>query len=191
MLDVAVNGESIYSTVLHNSYDYKTGTSQSAAIVTAMTALIKSYKTSISSSELLQLYTQTASSEVSSTTIVPNPEALLAEFGISEDVNIEEAPILSSVSDIDVVINQLLNAPNPVRESFTTFYFNSLHANLNATIKLYSLSGQKMKEGSSTTIIGQNTIRMELDNLNNGSYIYVLEVDGLDNIQKGICQILR
>ena len=31
---------------------------------------------------------------------------------------------------------------------------------------------------------------MELDNLNNGSYIYVLEVDGLDN-KKGICQILR
>ena len=191
MLDIVVDGSNMYSTTLNSGYQKMTGTSQSTAVVSGIIGLLKSYKPQFTSSDYLTTLKQTADEYTNRKWPLPNSTALLAEFGVLASITLDDQAYITELSSSSTTLSNVMNAPNPITSDTTTFYFQSTQADVTAGITLYSLEGKKLKEVSITASLGQNSVQMDVSDLLNGVYIYVLKIEDTGDIVAEKCHILR
>jgi len=204
-LDFATYGESIYSLGLNNTYTTKSGTSQSAAILTGLISLIYSVNPTLSAQQVIQILIDSCDDTG------PTGQDIYTGHGIINgnklyDLLISDSQTAQNNSDPSqhtseapevFQITNLLNFPNPVSTS-TTFGFDATQTGT-VKIKIYTLSGRLLKEIESPFIANYTTIPWDTRDdtnalLQNGTYIYHLDfksTQGKSTQKKGVMTIVR
>lgn len=205
-------GNSIYSTALKQAYCYKSGTSQSTAILSGIISKIWAYHPELSGSQILRIL-KNSSNEIQITkndqtylfrtlsipqlfSVLNLPTTNLDIRSMAEQFQQNELQkqqeleerLLYSAS-VNLSVPDLLNFPNPVGSTGTTFGFtleNSAGSTALAidephiTIQIYDLKGYRVKKIESTGTLGYNTLFWNGDSdqgnsLSNGTYLYIFE----------------
>jgi subtilisin family serine protease len=194
-LDFLMYGEGIYSTELNESYGYKTGSSQSTAIVSGMIASIKSYDRSHTKDtiySLLQLSSESPNDSSKKTGYgLINTESLIDNLSLS----LIDLPVVSETETFQ--LENILPFPNPAIDEMN-FGMESSDNNIDITIDIYDLQGRKKRSISDVIGEGYQTVAWNLEDefgtmLRNGTYLYVVKADygGETTYEKGKCTILK
>lgn len=205
-VDFATYGRNIYSTTPDNNYSYKSGTSQSTAVMTGLVSRLVSAIPNVSNATLMNVLitsvddlgstgkdTQYGYGNINATKLIQviNNSSLIN----GNEILIEDDAV-STAEGTRLVLQNSMNFPNPVSTD-TNFGFDSNLAGT-ATIKIFNLKGRQLKELSMPVIADYNTVNWDTrdDNgteLQNGSYPYLIKVEagGYTQIKKGILAVLR
>lgn len=205
-VDFATYGRNIYSTIPDNNYAYKSGTSQSTAIMTGIISRLVSAIPNISNATLMNVLI-TSTDDLGS----PGKDSLYGYGNIDTSRLIEvinnsnlfdgsEIPIdeetAKTTEGTRLILRNAMNFPNPVKTD-TNFGFDS-NLSGSATIKIFNLKGKQVKELSLNVIADYNKINWDTrddngEELQNGSYPYLIKVEAgnYTQIKKGIMAILR
>ena len=196
-LDFMTFGESIYSAYPHNRYGNKSGTSQSAGIISGIVSRVLAFDNTLSQHQIVDLLTQ-------SSTLGDERDARIGHGVIAAPALLElmdlssERVAIQPAATTDISVTQVLNFPNPFNaKAGTRFGFETDVAGAQATIQIFNLKGEKVNTLSHTTQAGYNTVLFNANESNgtqlkNGTYLYILtlESDGQTQIAKGKCTVL-
>ncbi len=177
-IDFSVPGQDIYSLINGNSYGFKSGTSQSSAIMTGIVAKLLSNNPEATKSELYTLLKSVSTQSEAKDLIlgygIPDIEDLLLKLNLTE-VDEEETVVVSFVGTMS--ISRFMNYPNPIIDS-TTFGFESNESGAEIEIVIYNQLGDKVDSLSATSSSGYNKISWTPDTLLNGTYFYRTIITG-------------
>jgi len=174
-------GESVYSCLPSGKYGYKSGTSQSTAILTGMAAALLSSDSTLGKNDVESLLNQSSKNGVVSA------QALVE--GLTQE------PMVSSK---EYHLQNILNVPNPISNQGTYFGFSTLTFPLSVSIKIFNLQGKLIKT-IEQRVYTQGYQRIfwdaKLDTgsyAENGTYLYVLIATTSEGstVYKGKCSIL-
>jgi subtilisin family serine protease len=181
-LDFLTYGENIYSLLPNDNYAYKSGSSQSTAIVTGLVSGLMSKYPELSQEEVVDLLKRSSVNPEGSIKTegygygALSPNLLAATFkSYSAD-----HPLSSGEGEDSNILSLVANFPNPVRNAGTSFGFQSSEDG-DVEIVIYDLFGNELTSLASSVIQGYNTIPWEGTNfsgqsLPNGTYFYVVKV---------------
>lgn len=81
-------------------------------------------------------------------------------------------------------------APNPIRSNQAVIYFSAQEDGLDGYVTFYNLEGvlQKKKDFITQSL---NSITLNIADMVNGTYLYTVTLNGLNEVHKGKCSILR
>lgn len=194
-LDFLIYGKQIFSTDNGNSYGFKSGTSQSAAVMSGVVSKLLAYDPTLNTSSIYNLIKNNSSDSTSKTSEkgygTLNTTSLLSSldvessvFVVSEDIEPESVESLT--------LTRVLNFPNPIKTS-TTFGFETNTAGATAKVTIYDINGATLDTLTQTTVSGYNRIDWTPSGLANGSYLYTLKVSSSagDKLEKKILTILQ
>ena len=194
-LDFLMYGESIYSTQLDDSYGFKTGSSQSTAIVSGIVAAIKSNDAGLTTEGVRLLLQQ--SSSLSDDVSRTSGYGLINSDRLIENLELDYIDLPAVSETTDVSLENVLPFPNPASDEMS-FGMESPQSQVDITIDIYDLQGRKKRSLSETIGEGYQTVDWDLKDefgieLRNGTYLYVItgETDTDKIIEKGKCTILR
>ncbi len=198
-LDIATYGENIESLGLSNTYTTKSGTSQSAAVISGIISLIYSVNPALTSAQALDILYQSCDD------IGPSGKDVYTGYGAVNGnklkallLNTEPSTSPSVTQDAadTLTISNLLNFPNPISTT-TQFGFDSNKSGT-ATIKIYTLTGRLIKEIETSFSDTYNTQSWDTTDdgghrVMNGNYIYSIEFksDSETVRKKGLLTIVR
>jgi subtilisin family serine protease len=179
-ISFATYGEQIYSTI-PNGYGYKTGTSQSSAIVSGIASLIYSVNPLLNATEVKNILIQSCDDikypgkDIYTGYGSINGQKLAAILN-GRITTQNSSPITTSV--ITPTLTNVMNFPNPASGSHTKFGFTTSETG-NIQIKVFSLNGRLQRTLTDTATEGANTITFDLKDdsghpLKNGTYFYVV-----------------
>lgn len=177
-LDFSIYGRNIYGALLNDSYGYKTGTSQSAAIMTGLISIILSQDNTVGLQDI-NLKLQHAASNGKN-------RQFKTGFGTIQALTFLESIYLSSQEITTVIyeetdtntltLESVYNYPNPIVSNSTTFGFETAKEGAQVTISIYDLEGKKMTTLEDTTVNGYNRVNWNLTDELNGTYLYIVEL---------------
>ena len=193
-LELMMYGNSIYSLLPGNGYGYKSGTSQSAAMMSGIAAAFWGQHPELTGEQVKQLLVNSGSSPVKSATLgygIPNLTTLFSgELPIYEGGTGGILEIGDPMS-----LTQVQNFPNPLRTGVTTFGFSTnSDFGSDVTIDIYSLQGTRVAQIQDKTRLGYNNhIQWNGDNLDNGTYLYSITIQSTKGkqVKKGRLSLLR
>ncbi|MGE4169736.1 MAG: S8 family serine peptidase [Candidatus Margulisiibacteriota bacterium] len=192
-------GNSIFSLAPHNQYAYMSGTSQSTAVMSGIAAKALSIKPSLTKAQLIDSFIQSASNTTRNDSTgygVVQGTSLLSSLTGSTPETIEQHYSVSTALS-EPSIENVLNFPNPVPASGTTFGFS---ANSTGTLELliFDTRGTQVKRLNGVVLATYNTYAWDGKSesgevLPNGTYFYVVKADlGTKTLKaKGKLAILR
>ena len=172
-LDFLMYGEDLISPIINDQYDYKSGTSQAAAILTGVISKLLSVDSSLSKTEIMNALIASSSN---------NGQKTLKEgYGIIDGnqiaKNLFPNQILPDGDNAESFsLSRVMNYPNPIRDQGTIFGFETDTENLNYTIRIFNLFGKLEKKIDGQTISGYNKVAWTPNNLFSGTYFYVVEL---------------
>ena len=178
-------GEQVYSCLPSGKYGYKSGTSQSTAILSGISASILSSNDTLSKNALEGLLNESSKM---------TQGLVSAQFLVE---NIDQAPVYMTSSK-ESAIQNVLNVPNPISNQGTYFGFSTNTFPLSVSVKIFNLQGKLIKT-LEQMVYTQGYQRIfwdaKLDNgsyAENGTYLYVLIATTSEgsNSYKGKCSIL-
>jgi subtilisin family serine protease len=175
-LDFQFYGESLVSPVLNDAYGFKSGTSQSSAVMTGVISKFLSMDPTLSSSTIYNALLNSSSLQSSKSykngygTIDINTLIPLLGFN---SLTIQE---VTTVESSIFTLNTVMNFPNPIPSSGTTFGFETDTANLDFTIRVFNLLGGLEKKIEGLTTDGYNRVTWVPSGMFSGTYVYLLEV---------------
>ena len=194
-LDFMAYGESLFSTLPNDGYGYRSGTSQSTALLTGIVSKLLSYEPAHTTSDIESILVQSSMNPVTKTKAqgygVINPHAVLAGYNQSASVVLDA--MNSSIDDTSLA-SDFMNFPNPVTTGQTTFGFMPLEENLSATIYIFNTSGEQIDEFDiDVDELSYTSIEWDASHLINGLYFTVLRVtsDTNESIYRNKCVILN
>ena len=195
-LDFMTIGESLFSTVLNDHYAYKSGTSQSAAILTGVVSKLLSIQSHLTIDEIYS-HLKRASSLNGQKTYkmgfgVLDFETLMAPFLESNEGDSASAAPSVLEERESLRLERVLNFPNPVQSGQTTFGFET-NLNSNYRIRVFDLNGRLKKSLEGNASSGYNRVDWVLDDIENGTYIYIVDLSQSSrSVQKqGLLSILK
>ncbi len=188
-LDIAISGIKIFSSSLNNSYEYITGTSASAAIISGLLARVMSFYPSLPAESYIDLVSRTSYLVSDKQIKTPNIYRLLDGFDMKPTIS-ESTYNNSLVTQINMLENVMI-APNPVINNEANLFFTISQAGLAGNINIYNLEGLLIKNQSFITQQNQNKITINVDDVQNGNYLYVVSVPEVNKIIKGKFSILK
>ena len=188
-LDVAISGIKIFSSSLNNSYDYITGTSASAAIISGLLARVMSFYPSLPADSYIDLVSRTSYLVSDRQIKTPNIHRLLDGFDIKP--NISESTYKNSLVTQTSMVDNVMIAPNPVISDQANLFFTISQAQLTGVINIYNLEGILIKNKSFVTQENQNRITIAVDDFQNGNYLYVVNISETNESIKGKFSILK
>jgi len=194
-LDFLMYGERIYSTSLNDSYTYKSGSSQSTAIVSGLVASLKSYDMTYEFDDVYALLrsSATASNDFSR----QEGYGVIQTNQLLENLSLDliDFPVVSESTA--VTLADVLPFPNPATESMK-FGMESTETAMDITVDIYDLQGRKRRSLSKTIGSGYQTVEWDLKDRSgvevlNGTYIYVVtgERSGEKTTSRGLCTVLK
>lgn len=179
-LDFLMYGNQIFSTDTGNSYCFKSGTSQSAAVMSGIISKLISYDNSLSPSAIYTLIQANSSDSTLKTSLkgygTLNTESLLSALEVGVDQTSIALEIETEASD-PLTLTRVLNFPNPISTS-TTFGFETNTAGATAKVTIYDIHGSVLETLTQTTVSGYNRISWTPGTVPNGTYLYTLNVNG-------------
>ena len=186
-VDFLMYGNQIFSTTLGNQYSFKTGTSQSAAIMSGIVSKIKGIHPEYSRSDIYELIKKHSSNSATYSDKegygVMDVHALQLALEAGEKSPSETTTSISQdIAQTRLAITDLMNYPNPIRTT-TTFGFESTHSGAAATITIWDLQGRRLDTLTQDTVQGYNRIEWDPQNVPNGTYLYTVDIrSGLDRV---------
>lgn len=195
-VDFMAYGSTIFSTIPGSKYAVKSGTSQAAAVMSGIVSRILSSNPSLTHDEIYEMlrensqYKDKKDSRIGYGVVDSNKISLNLQNSDSTD-GVDPGDDISDVSE-SLLIENMLNYPNPIRTS-TTFGFDSNLAGADVKINIYDLSGNKVDSIDGISSDGYTKINWEPGLLNNGTYIYIVNVKSAsgDKTLKGKLAVLR
>ena len=187
-LDVAISGKDVFSTSLNNGYAHLSGTSTSTAIISGILGRIVSYYPNLTAESYQSILIQSSPKVLPANIRVPNVYALLEEFNIKAGINADVA--FYGGSSKNTKISNVMVAPNPIRSNQAVIYFSAQEDGLDGYVTFYNLEGvlQKKKDFITQSL---NSITLNIADMVNGTYLYTVTLNGLNEVHKGKCSILR
>jgi len=178
-LDFLVYGRNIYGAILDGHYGYKTGTSQSAGIITGLVSIVLSQNNQLSLNDIvlkLQYAAANGTNRQSQTGFgaIQAPSFLESMSLTSNDIY-STTDIISSTGDF--TLDNVYNFPNPIISNSTTFGFETTEAGAAVTVSIFDLDGNQITTLQDTSVDGYNSISWDLDNQPNGTYLYHVKLD--------------
>lgn len=205
-VDFAEYGNSIYSTGLYHDYEYKTGTSQSAAVMSGIISRVLSHSPYLTPSEIHRLLIQCASDlppygkDTQSGFGLINPSdvsALLDKISESDRAAILDIQSQTNTADQSVRITSLLSFPNPATGTMTSISF-VINQSDEVSVGIYDLSGRKIRElqvmapGGQTTTLSWDLTSETGQGVPNGTYFAVAKpLSGIAGLKRTKLTILR
>ncbi|RAP35067.1 hypothetical protein DID80_06895 [Candidatus Marinamargulisbacteria bacterium SCGC AAA071-K20] len=175
-LDFQLCGESIYSPILNDKYGYKSGTSQSAAIMTGMVSKFLSINPLLNQTIIFDAFVVSSSlkdqksyKEGYGTIDIQKLVPLLT----GQELQLLENEITESKT---FTLNRVMNYPNPVPSSGTTFGFETDTIDLTYTLRVFNLLGGLETKFQGRTVNGYNKVEWTPSRLFSGTYLYLLDV---------------
>ncbi|MFC1770709.1 S8 family serine peptidase [Candidatus Margulisiibacteriota bacterium] len=201
-IDFAEYGRSIYSLIPNKDYSKKSGTSQSAAILTGIVSRVIANKPALTPEEVKAILIQSARD------ISGQGKDDYTGYGLIEmdklvnllgESNIHSGDYTNSIISINTASNtfikEVLNFPNPFGTQGTKFGFTSSGGLVQ--IKVYNFKGTQVKSLEKVVVSGYDTISWDgMDDsgrlLANGTYFYLLTLsaNGRKKITRGKLTIL-
>ena len=176
-------GENIYNTVPDQGYQFKSGTSQSAAIVSGGISAMLSYNPKLGYKEILACLV-THSTSFTSKKRDPNLGygVLSFDVGPSELISVYDSSLDLAISSTSLNLTKVANFPNPFGSEGTKFGFE-LDQSASIKIHIFSVTGQLVKRIEGLGFSGYNTVSWDGvteqgDDANNGTYFYLIEAIG-------------
>jgi hypothetical protein len=165
LIDVGAVGTSVYSAYIDSTTTYASlsGTSMAAPYVAALAALIKSYNSDLSATEIRRLIQRSASRSSSSTSttmgygLIDAKRALfLAGEDSLYDTNTSAVTLLGS----NGLYSDLLCYPNPLDLALNSLTTCTYYLNRSATVDawIYSRRGELLKKESNILSAGKQTL---------------------------------
>ena len=185
-------GKTIYSTI-PNGYGYKSGTSQSAAVLSGIVSKILSYNPNLTRDQIQTILRQSSSLASKDNDLGYGyiKASSLAESLGEPTSNPTTSLPNPGITTSELTLNSVLNFPNPFGLSGTQFGFES-NGSADVTIKVFNLNGQLQKQLQMTAATGYNTVswngKGDLgQTLANGTYLYLLTAKGTEKtiLKKG------
>lgn len=187
-------GRSVYSLAPNNNYAYKSGTSQSAAVLTGIISSILGYDSTYTAREVKSILIQ------STKDLGPSGKDVDTGYGIVSISklmgNLESynhsrhtgTPIVLSES-ASLTLENILNFPNPFGSSGTKFGFD-LSSSAEVTVSVYNAWGSLVRTIESSLASGYQTVSWDGKDdsgltLPNGTYFYVVKAVKEGQVQKG------
>ncbi|MSR89166.1 MAG: T9SS type A sorting domain-containing protein [Candidatus Margulisbacteria bacterium] len=182
-------GENIYSLAPHCGYAYRTGTSQSTAILSGIISLIYSIKPELSSTQVQNLLNQSLDD------ISPTGKDIYTGYGSINGAKLatilggaspnEDPSVTSIPSPTKLVLTDVMNFPNPATGSQTKFGFTSTLPG-DVVIKVHALDGRLLRTLTEQASENGNVFSFDLKNetgttLQNGTYFYTITLATSDN----------
>lgn len=204
-IDFAMFGTAIYSTLPNNGYGFRSGTSQSTALVTGVIARLLSFDPGLKPAVYSLLTTHADDVHaIGKDTLTGygliNTDSLYASLAATQP---EPQPPAgtpttdATVSAVTFELTNVLNFPNPVRDAGTKFGFHSTLSG-EAEIRIFSLSGAELARLTAPVLADDNAVPWDGRDkngqfLNNGTYLYVVTVSaaGEQRRKTGKLAILR
>lgn len=196
-------GKSILSLAPRGGYAYKSGTSQSAAVMTGIVSAILGYDDTLTSKEVKSVLVQ-ASQDILSLGKDPysgygviSGTRLFTALDKVEGAKRGVSPVVLS-DYVGLTLKQtVLNFPNPFGASGTKFGFE-LSTSAEVTVMIFDTWGSQVKTLTASSPSGYQTLAWDGTSdtgevLRNGTYFYVFkaEKNGVIQKQKGKATILR
>ena len=204
-------GVAIYSTLPKGQYGYKSGTSQSAAVMSGLISRLLAHRPGIDRTEVLEILK--ASVEDLGTTGrdsyagfgVPNIQKLFDTLSIhpneDEQIFAQKETTAANLKNLgnSLSLSEVFNFPNPVGSSGTKFGFIPNIGPVDVTVRIYSGEGSLLRTLESRNLQADyQTIDWDGTDdssrpLNNGIYFYLLDaaMSGQRVMKKGKLAILR
>jgi len=184
-------GESVYSCLPSGDYGYKSGTSQSTAILSGITAAILGTDSNLNRDAISLI--------LKNSKIADNPYSTISGISILDSLSLDYKNWKTfSESSIDFSINEVLNFPNPIHQEGTYFGFSISTYPANVSVKIFDIQGRLIKQ-ISQEIYTDGYQRLfwdgKLEDGNfapNGTYFYLLlaQKGEVKKVVKGKCSIL-
>ena len=191
-LDFMYIGQNILGTTPGNTYDYKSGTSQSTAFVTGIIASLLAAEPDLTPDDIYDRLKQ-ATSQSEKSKKMGYGMIDISKLISNLDIQLESVPVMRSRSNT-LSVTDVLNYPNPIRSEGTTFGFTSTEHGANVQIRIYTPDGQKVHEIAAVTVTGYNNhIQWHPTSIKNGTYLYHLEISGQTGTfsKTGKCTVLQ
>ena len=194
-VDFVMPGESVFSLMPDQKYGTLSGTSQSAAILSAVVARVLSYSDSISPAEIFEVLRSSVDDldEEGKDRYTGygyvNTEKLLEVLAVD---SIETTPISRIETQAgEATLGQVMNIPNPMTSDGTHFSFVDTQGGRMIRIRIYDFNGHIQQELHQVSQVGVNRIfwdgrRVDQTALSRGSYFWVLDAEDQTEIYKNI-----
>lgn len=195
-LDFLIYGNQIFGTDTGNRYGIKSGTSQSAAVMSGIVSKLLAYDDTLTPTGIYNLIRYNSTDSHSKTASkgygVLNTESLLSSLEMSSIDASSIALEIEPESSDPLTVTRVLNFPNPISTS-TTFGFETNTEGALATVTIYDLYGNILETLSHITVSGYNRIEWTPYGLPNGSYTYTLKLssDVGDVLKKRVLTVLK
>jgi subtilisin family serine protease len=194
-LDFLIYGKQLFSTDVGNTYGFKSGTSQSAAVMSGVVSKLLAYDNTTTPERIYDLIKQNSSDSALKTSTkgygTLNTASLLSSLGQHSDI--QTIPLEVEPEDVESLsLTRVLNFPNPIQTS-TTFGFETNTAGASAKITIYDINGAEIESLDHTTVSGYNRVSWTPSGLANGSYMYIVELSSAqgDELEKGVLTVLK
>ncbi|RAP32682.1 hypothetical protein DID75_04315 [Candidatus Marinamargulisbacteria bacterium SCGC AG-410-N11] len=201
-LDFLAKGKDVYSLFPNDNYGYRSGTSQSCAIISGYVSAMLSRKSSFTVSQVKHVLRQSST----------YPDRINDRLGygfvdlnrLLTNLDMEPLPettqpsISFAESSSSELLSQFMNYPNPFSKTGTTFGFETLLNNAYVVIKIFDQFGRLVNRLEVYTQKGYNRVfwngkDKQGRELSNGSYFYVVDISHslLNKKISGICTKLN
>jgi subtilisin family serine protease len=190
-LDFMYIGQNILGPAPHNTYTYKSGTSQSTAFVTGIAAALLAAQPTLTPEALYAVLKQSTSSTTKSQKMgygLIDISVLLSQLGTPLSTALGTAPPLS--------IEDVFSYPNPIRRGDSPkFKVKTTENGAAITIRIYTPEGHLVDTlgGTSSGKSQYTEISWNPNGIKNGTYLYHVSINGQrGSVSKtGKCTILQ
>ena len=200
-VDFALYGERVYGLMPANAFSYKSGTSQSAAVLSGIVSRVLAYDNTITPSQMKVLL-QKSSKDINIPGVdqytgygIPQPQQIMSLLNIEPTTTFQRLGTGGTPPSYDEIVfnvdefnvTNIMNFPNPIPASGTKFGFNCTVVPTDITISVYDITGKPLRTLEEKVLLtGYQTIEWDGTNewgsaLPNGTYFYTFTAVNKDN----------